>query len=103
MGVRILVAASVLAALIMSALAGSLLRRERAALVSAAEARAEAYASACREALLPQRDVFALHFATEQAGRFPGVASAAAFDGDGRVLSHTDSSRIGEVELASAG
>lgn len=103
MSVKLFLAASVLAVSVIAALAASLLRRERAQLVDAAANRAQSYASACREALFPQEDAFALHFATQQAGKFPGVSEAAAFDASGRILSHTDSRRIGDVEPAAAG
>ncbi len=101
-GVKLFILASVIAATVMAALAGSLLKRERAALIASAAARAEAYAGAEREALFPTRDAFALHFATQQAAKFPGVSEAAAFDASGRILSHTDSGRIGDVDAAAA-
>lgn len=97
--------AAIAAALVTSVIAGlavSLLRAEQARAVAAAAARAEAYGAACGSALFPRRDPFALHFATHQAAQFPGVSEAAAFDASGRILSNSDSRRIGEIEAVSA-
>src|SRR5581483_11200429 len=89
--------------LVIAGLAGSLLRREESRVLQAVTTRAEAYARACREALIPQRDVFALHYATQDARKEAAVAEASVTDDKGRILSHTDSRRIGDVEPAAAG
>ncbi len=98
---KLSVAASALALGVIGVLAETLLQAEQNRVLGQIALRAQAYAQACREALLPREDVFALHFATEEALKEPGVAEAGVVDLKGRVLSDSEPSLIGE-RVASA-
>src|SRR5579883_3151365 len=93
---KLSVAASCLALGVIAVLAESLLDAEKSRVLEQIALRAQAYAQASREALIPRKDVFALHFATEEALKQPGVAEAGVVDAEGRVLSDSNPSLIGE-------
>jgi class 3 adenylate cyclase len=99
-GLKVSSLGSLLTLGILWAMAATLLRQAEHSLVGSLELRAQAYGHAAREAMFPQPDVFALHFATQSQLKEAAVASAAVVDASGRVLSHTDSSRIGGREPA---
>lgn len=61
----------------------------------ALQARAEQFARAAREAMVPKPDPFALHFAVTEMKKDPALTYAAVLDESGKALSHTDHSLIG--------
>lgn len=61
------------------------------------QARAEKLARACREAMVPRLDAFALHFAVSETAKEPSVTYAAVLDESGKALSHSNPEFIGTV------
>lgn len=102
-GLKLALLGSLLTLAVIVSMAQALLRQAEAGLVAQMLLRAEAYARACREGMLPSIDPFALHFATHETRKEAAVASAELLGLDGKVLSHTDLGRIGEKGSAESG
>jgi signal transduction histidine kinase len=66
-------------------------------LIGEMSVRAEFFARSSKEALFPKVDPFSLHFQVEQMLRERAVTYAAVLDGQGKVLSHSKPSLIGET------
>lgn len=94
-GLKVSALGSLLTVGVLWLMACVLLRQAETNLVGQLSLRAESYSRAAREALVPQVDAFALHFATQSQLKEPAVASAAILTHEGRVLSHTEAARIG--------
>lgn len=94
-GLKVSVLGSLLTVTILWAMASLLLQQAEKNLVSQLTLRADHFSRAVREALVPTYDPFALHFATQSQLKEEAVASASVVDPSGKVLSHTDPSRIG--------
>lgn len=97
-GLKVSALGSLLTLAILWIMASLLMSQAEKALVAQLTMRAEAYAHAARESLVPQVDAFALHFATQSQLKEPAVASAAILNNAHRVLSHTNPTRIGGQE-----
>jgi class 3 adenylate cyclase len=94
-GLKVSALGSLLTVGILWSMACVLLDQAETALLTQLALRAEAYSHAAREAMFPQVDAFALHFATQSQLKEKAVASASVVGQDGRILSHTDPTRIG--------
>jgi signal transduction histidine kinase len=65
-------------------------------LIGEMKVRAEFFARSSREAIFPKLDPFSLHFHVEEMVKEKAVTYAAVVDKDGKVLSHSDPTRIGD-------
>ncbi|MFI5350760.1 MAG: ATP-binding protein [Elusimicrobiota bacterium] len=65
-------------------------------LIGEMKVRAEFFARSSREAIFPKLDPFSLHFHVEEMVKEKAVTYAAVLDKDGKVLSHSDPTRIGD-------
>jgi len=65
-------------------------------LIGEMKVRAEFFARSSREAIFPKLDPFSLHFHVEEMVKEKAVTYAAVVDKEGKVLSHSDPSRIGD-------
>ena len=75
-----------------------LLQQGEQLMISEMKMRAIAYARAAGEAVYPELDTFTLHFNTQEMLKEKGVEYAAILDYGRKVLSHTDSQKIGRVD-----
>jgi signal transduction histidine kinase len=66
-------------------------------LIGEMKVRAEFFARSSREAIFPKLDPFSLHFHVEEMIKEKAVTYAAVLDKDGKVLSHSDPTRIGDA------
>jgi signal transduction histidine kinase len=86
---------SALVLFVIALMAQSLFRQAEQGLINEMSLRSEFFARGVREAIFPKLDAFQLHFQVEQMRREKAVTYAAVADAEGKVLSHSDSARIG--------
>ncbi|MBI5202036.1 MAG: HAMP domain-containing protein [Elusimicrobia bacterium] len=96
LGLKLSLLSSALVLGVIGMMANRLLGASRDAFLAEKRARAEAFARSCREAVFPKVDAFALHFTLGELMQEPGMVYAQVMDTDGKVLSHSDSARVGE-------
>jgi signal transduction histidine kinase len=96
---KLSVLSSLLVLIVIAAMARQVLAQIEDSLVAEMRLRAEFFARSCREALFPNRDAFALHFAVRELSREKAVTYAAVLGPDGEVLSHSDERRVGSRDL----
>lgn len=78
-------------------MAQSILKATEEGFLAEISVRAEFFARSAREAIVPKLDPFALHFQVESMIKEKAVVYAAVLDSEGKVLSHSDPSQIGET------
>jgi len=75
-----------------------LLQQGKESVIAEMMLRSIAYARSVGEAIYPQPDTFTLHFNTQEMLKEKGVEYALIMDADRRILSHTDSKKIGGID-----
>ena len=98
LGLKLSLLTSVMVLAVIATMAHRLLGASRDAFLAEKRVRAEAFARSCREAVFPKVDAFALHFTLGELMQEPGMVYAQVTDTDGKVLSHSDSGRVGEKD-----
>lgn len=103
LGLKLSLLSSVLVLAVIATMAHRLLDASSDAFLAEKRARAEAFARSCREAVFPRVDAFALHFTLGELMQEPGMVYAQVVDNGGKVLSHSDSGRVGELDESPQG
>lgn len=98
LGLKLSVLSSLLVLGVIATMAHRLLGAAREAFLVERRAMTESFARACREAVFPKLDPFTLHFNLKEVMNDPSVVYAQALDPSGKVLTHSDPARIGEVD-----
>jgi len=99
---RIALKLSLLASLfilaIIAAMTWLLLQQGEQAMIAEMKLRSVVYARSAGEAVFPQLDTFTLHFNTQEMLKEKGVEYALILDAERKILSHTDSLKIGGID-----
>lgn len=103
LGLKLSVLSSILVLSVIATMAHRLLGAARDAFLTDKRARAEAFARASRESLFPKVDPFSLHFTLEELMHERGMVYAQVVDASGKVLSHSDPARVGEIDESPEG
>lgn len=103
LGLKLAVLSSALVLGVICAMANRLLGAARDAFLNEKRVRAEAFARSCREAVFPKVDAFSLHFTLGELMQEPGMVYAQVVDNGGKILSHSDSTRVGEIDESPEG
>ncbi|MDO8803939.1 MAG: adenylate/guanylate cyclase domain-containing protein [Elusimicrobiota bacterium] len=83
---------------IIAAMTWILLQQGEQLMISEMKLRSIAYARSAGEAISPQLDIFTLHFNTQEMLKEKGVEYAVILDAGSKILSHTDSQKIGGID-----
>jgi len=94
---------SVVILVIMPIMASLILRQTRNSLIKEMEIRAEFFARNVRESLFPQPDAFSLYFSVTEMVKERAILYAMVFDEKGKIISHSDTAKIGEKAEGIAG
>jgi len=94
---------SVVILVIMLIMASLILRQTRNSLIKEMEIRAEFFARNVRESLFPQPDAFSLYFSVTEMIKEKAILYAMVFDEKGKIISHSDTAKIGEKAEGIAG
>ncbi|MFB0527409.1 MAG: adenylate/guanylate cyclase domain-containing protein [bacterium] len=94
---------SVVILVIMPIMASLILRQTRNSLIKEMEIRAEFFARNVRESLFPQPDTFSLYFSVTEMIKEKAILYAMVFDEKGKIISHSDTAKIGEKAEGIAG
>lgn len=94
---------SFLILVIMSIMAGLVLKNARESKLKSLEIRASSFARDSREAVFPRRDMFRLHFSVLETMKEPAIVYAMVQDTEGKILSHNFPIMIGEYDYSQTG
>ncbi|HAF94737.1 MAG: hypothetical protein A2X34_03280 [Elusimicrobia bacterium GWC2_51_8] len=72
-------------------------------LIAEMEVRADFFARSCREAIFPKINSFQLHFSLNELLKEKAIVYAAVLDSNGKFLSHSIPSHIGEADTSTEG
>lgn len=97
-GLKLSVLTSLLVLGVIGTMAHRLLGAAREAFLVEKRAQTEAFARSCREAVFPKPDPFSLHVTLKEVMNDSSVVYAQVLNPAGKVLSHSDSARIGEQD-----
>jgi len=90
--------ASLFILVVIAAMTWILLQQGEQAMIAEMKLRSIAYARSAGEAVFPQLDTFTLHFNTQEMLKEKGVEYALILDAGRKILSHTDSRKIGGID-----
>ncbi|MBI5244039.1 MAG: HAMP domain-containing protein [Elusimicrobia bacterium] len=83
---------------VIAIMARSIFRQIEQSMFAEMRLRTEFFARSCREALFPKVDEFSLHFQVQEMLKEKAVLYAEVMGPQGRILSHSDSKRVGELD-----